>query len=225
MVRGWFTADLLGLLDRPKSSDRRPLKIAQPWTLHQEPASFPYPLLTAPTDHEPYDLLFSVLESLSLSYVMVGQSNNLDALRPYIILRDFGMTLGGDVNVLRYAAPNPLLAKWIRDGSLVSEFEDQVKNESILRNGLKSTMRNSLVAVSDANSAAADRKHALISEINELITEILVSEKTYWNNVALNKNQLNESPFWPTMLNTSSHPRILINALESLKLGIESFKN
>jgi hypothetical protein len=222
MVRGWFTADLLGLLDCPKSIEKRPVRISQPWSLHQEPASFPDPLLTAPEDHEPLDMLAAVLEALSLAYVMVGQSNNLNALRPYIALRDFGMTLGGDKNVLRYANPNPLIATWITEGTVVSKLEGQEKDETALRVGLKSTMRDTLINVSD--SSPVERKSALIGEINRIITEILVAENSYWTEVQTNKNKLNESPYWPTLLNTSNHPRIVINALTSLKTGIEKFK-
>lgn len=225
MVRGWFTASLLGLLDCPKSNEKRPVRISQPWSLFQEPANFPDPLLTAPEDHEPLDMLAAVLEALSLAYVMVGQSNNLTPLRPYIALRDFGMTLGGDKNVLRYASPNPLIAAWIRDGKLTSVIEDQAKDELALRIGLKSTMKESLVKVSGSESNRDDRKNALLVEINQIITDILVREKSYWLEVSTNRNKLNESPYWPTILNTSGQPRIVINALNSLKQSIEKFKD
>jgi hypothetical protein len=224
MTRGWFTADFLGLLDCPDSSEQKAIRIAQPWSLPREPLNFPYPLLTAPTDHQPLDRLFSVLESLALSYVMVGQVNNLNPLRPYILLRDFGMTQGGDENVLRYAAPNPLIASWIKEGKLFSKFDGQEKDESALRNGLHSKMHESLVAVSGLDHSAETRKATLIQVIDGTLIEILEGERQYWNDVSLNRNQLNESPYWPTFLNSSTQPRILINALESLKQGISSLK-
>ena len=224
MTRGWFTADFLGLLECPNSSDQRPMRIAQPWSLPREPLSFPYPLLTAPTDHQPLDRLFSVLESLALSYVMVGQANNLNPLRPYIVLRDFGMTQGGDENVLRYQAPNPLITSWIKEGKLLSKFDGQEKDESALRNGLNSKMDESLLAVSGLDHSAETRKAAFIQLIDKNIIEILEGERNYWNSVSLNRNQLNESPYWPSFLNSSSQPRVLINSLESLKQGISSLK-
>jgi hypothetical protein len=86
MTRGWYTAGLMGLLDRTQESTRisdGKGNISQ----------FPYPMLT-PSAHTD-DHLPRVLESLPIAYLEVGLNSALTPLRPYRVLRDLGRSADG----------------------------------------------------------------------------------------------------------------------------------
>ena len=106
LVRGWFTARILGLLD-PSGADGTIL-IARDDRI---PVAFPNPSLS-PT--HPNDRLGPVLEALGLAYVEVASRRSLEPLEAYIRLLDLGKS--GDDGILYYDSLNPRLAQWIESG-------------------------------------------------------------------------------------------------------------
>jgi len=227
MIRGWFTGRLLGLIDVPRNGDRRETRIAQPWSLEETPASFPYPFLTNPAQGHAGDELFAVLESLSLAFVGVSQANNLLPLRPYIVLRDMGSMLDNSNRVLAYETPNPLLECWIRNGNIRAQFatpngQTREKEDSVIRKGLESALHDKFQAVVGASPEM--RKEAVISLVNDVLKDYSTKGDTYWDKTTLNRGQLNSPPFWPSLRTTSSEPDLVRRALISLKLGVENLE-
>ena len=106
LVRGWFTARILGLLD-PSGADGAIL-IARD---DRSPVAFPNPSLS-PT--HPQDRLGPVLEALGLAYVEVAERGSLEPLEAYVRLRDLGKS--GDGGILHYDSLNARLASWIESG-------------------------------------------------------------------------------------------------------------
>jgi len=106
MVRGWYTAQMLGRVDSTQDS----FEIFS--THKQAPVAFPSPLLSAPRADGPRDYLAQVLESLPLAYVEVSRVGALDPLDAYIELRELGRSVpGGDL--FTYESVNPALSGWI----------------------------------------------------------------------------------------------------------------
>jgi hypothetical protein len=224
MTRGWITADCLGLLETNDHDSKLPYKISQPWVLSKEPAAFPFPMLSSPADSEPLDKLCAALEALAIAYVEVGEHNNLQPLSAYISLREFGSTKGGAKSIMVYQEPNPLLLNWLRSGVLSSKFEGQEKSESDIKYGLNSKMNDRLQRVSGPEFSIEERKSAFIEEIDALLETMRGKELQYWNQASLDKNQLNNPPYWPTLMSTTGKPKIITNALESLKQGVSNAK-
>ncbi|WP_419918447.1 tubulin-like doman-containing protein [Candidatus Poriferisocius sp.] len=106
LVRGWFTAQVLGLLDTdgPDGS----IQIARDG---KSPTTFPNPLLS-PIKRG--DRLGPLLESLSLAYVETAASATLEPLESYVSLLELGRS--GDGGVLHYDNVNRRLAEWIETG-------------------------------------------------------------------------------------------------------------
>ncbi len=107
LVRGWFTAGILGLLDT--SADDGTILIARGGG--RDPAGFPNPSLS-PIRRA--DRLGPVLEALGLAYVEVAERQGLEPLQPYVALRNLGTSADGAI--LRYDTLNPRLARWIETG-------------------------------------------------------------------------------------------------------------
>lgn len=114
MTRGWFTALMLGRLDR---EERR---IAA----REGVVAFPDVLLREPANER--DLLPVVLESLGLAYAEVVRMHDLAPLGAYIALRDLGCQPGlNDYKVAGlYENLNEELAEWIRSGKLTDAIAD-----------------------------------------------------------------------------------------------------
>ncbi len=106
LVRGWFTARILGLLD-PSGADGTIL-IARG---DRSPVAFPNPSLS-PT--HPQDRLGPVLEALGLAYVEVAERGSLEPLEAYVRLLDLGKSGGG--GILHYDSLNARLVSWIESG-------------------------------------------------------------------------------------------------------------
>jgi hypothetical protein len=225
MVRGWFTGRILGLIDVPRNGQNRAVKIAQPWSLDKAPASFPYPMLTTPTESYAGDELFAVLESLSLAYVMVGQQNNLVPLLPYIVLRDLGTMRDGSERILHYDSANPIIRNWISTGQVSAEFgENKVKNEETMRLGLDSKINERLVTVSGPEHSADARKTALVDLLTDVLKSYGEDGEAYWDSVSLNRSALSHPPYWPAIRNTSDTPDIIVRSIESLLSGIQQVR-
>ena len=117
LVRGWFTARMLGLLD-PAGADGATL-IARDG---RSPASFPNPSLSPAHGR---DRLGPILESLGLAYVEVAERGSLEPLEAYVRLLDLGTS--GSGGILHYDSLNPQLAAWIESGRLdPSSFNGKV---------------------------------------------------------------------------------------------------
>jgi hypothetical protein len=223
MIRGWFTGRILGLIDVARGGESRPTRIAQPWTLDNSPAAFPYPFLTPPADGHAGDELFAVLESLSIAYIEVSQANNLLPLRPYIVMRDMGSMKDGSNRLLSYDRPNPLITSWITDGSISSRFTTETgdtrnKNDEAIRRGLSSEILPGLAQVSATDIAT--RKTAFLKIIDETIERYSLDSAQYWDQAERNRSSLNAPPYWPSIRTTSSDPDLVGRALKSLRIGV-----
>ena len=108
LVRGWFTARILGLLD-PGGIDGT-IRIARDG---RSPVTFPNPLLS-PTRSD--DRLGPVLEALGLAYVEAAERGSLEPLEAYVRLLELGKS--GDGGILHYDSLNARLARWIESGRL-----------------------------------------------------------------------------------------------------------
>ncbi len=106
LVRGWFTARILGLLD-PSGADGTIL-IARD---DRSPVAFPNPPLS-PTHRQ--DRLGPVLEALGLAYVEVAERGSPEPLEAYVRLLELGKS--GDGGILHYDSLNRRLARWIESG-------------------------------------------------------------------------------------------------------------
>jgi hypothetical protein len=106
LVRGWFTARLLGLLD-PAGADGAILVARD----GKSPVAFPNPSLSPAHGR---DRLGPTLESLGLAYVEVAERGSLEPLEAYVRLLDLGTS--GTGGILHYDSLNPQLARWIESG-------------------------------------------------------------------------------------------------------------
>lgn len=106
LIRGWFTARILGLLD-PAGIDE-PIRIARDG---RNPVTFPHPPLS-PASRD--DRLGPVLEALGLAYVEVAERGSLEPLEAYVRLLELGTS--GDGGILHYDSLNSRLAEWIESG-------------------------------------------------------------------------------------------------------------
>ena len=113
MVRGWFTASMLGQI----TFDNLGVKIFLPNPVggNGKWVSFPNPLL-APGITAPHDYLPLVLESLPLAFVDVAVDARITPMEPYKRLRAIGTSGGGGLE--SYESLNTELKNWIETGVL-----------------------------------------------------------------------------------------------------------
>lgn len=111
MIRGWFTARLLGELSFD-DDDREVMRIWDPSM--DRLVDFPYPLLGPPVFEDP-ERLPAILESLPLAMIEFAErSTDGDmALAPYWRLRDLGTDARGAMD---YERANPAIESWIARG-------------------------------------------------------------------------------------------------------------
>ncbi|MBD9697904.1 hypothetical protein IGS67_00105 [Flavimobilis sp. GY10621] len=111
MIRGWFTAAVLGQLMIDESTNRVgvfvPTETGAPGTT----VDFPHPFLSADAP-QAYDRLPVVLISVLLAMVEVNTMASLDPMKPYARLRDLGRS-GKDGGLENYTAANDELAAWV----------------------------------------------------------------------------------------------------------------
>lgn len=112
LVRGWFTARILGRLDATAADGR--IMIARDG---KSPATFPHPSLPTPATPpgQSADRLGPVLEALALAYLSVSERGDLEPLEPYVQLLELGMS--GDSGILYYDRLNVRLASWLESGA------------------------------------------------------------------------------------------------------------
>jgi hypothetical protein len=181
MVRGWFTAQLLGLIDvskKPYSIYQDPLS-----ALPNEVASFPDVFLSASAQSK--DQLPLVLEALSLAYAEVGNQGNLSPLRSYIALRDYGrMDPQQTPEMLSYELCNPVLQHWIDHGTVPQE--SKLTGYKGVREEIKA-------------STKAER----VEKAQNFLEVIAKDYSTLWEahlpQIAINPAKMSHSPYWPEL--------------------------
>jgi hypothetical protein len=112
MVRGFFTASLLGQLDLTETSAAIfvPSESGGPGRM----VNFPTPLL-APHPPRSYDYLPVILKSALLAMVDVNTKASLEPMLPYVRLRELGRS-GNRGQFEDYDAPAPELEAWVLEG-------------------------------------------------------------------------------------------------------------
>ena len=122
MIRGWFTGRLLGRIRVEPSGicvNRE----------SEGKAYFPDHMLSAARSKQ--DALARILESLALAYVEVCRVGKLNALHPYIELRELGRSWH-DASVYRYESLSPALSAWVETGEFPHAIaEPFLKNEGL----------------------------------------------------------------------------------------------
>ncbi len=119
MVRGWFTASMLGQIDFDGMAVR--IFVPNPAGGSGSWHSFPRPLL-ADGIKANHDYLPLALESLPLAFVEIAVDAKLAPITPYHRLRAFGTSGGGGLET--YDSLNAELATWIAEGRLPSGAPD-----------------------------------------------------------------------------------------------------
>jgi hypothetical protein len=111
MIRGFFTARMLGLIEY----DGSPIKIKTP---DGHTTSFPDPLIRDWTDGK--DLLPVLLESLPLAMIEVERIGTMKPLKAYNALRDYGWRGGATMStgILEYPTITDALREWIETGNV-----------------------------------------------------------------------------------------------------------
>lgn len=170
MVRGWFTAGMLGLMD--PSAAGGAILIAR--GDGQSPVAFPRQSLS-PTS--PADRLGPVLEALGLAYVEVAERQSLEPLQAYVALRDLGGA--GGSGILYYDTLNRRLAQWIETG---------VPDPDALT-GMNPPH------LSQATSFA-DRRSALIAALEEVALGYRDDYKALSDEWDRNHGKLSTAPLW-----------------------------
>ncbi len=111
MVRGWFTARVLGQLQL--EDDRASIFVPSEAGAAGKFVDFPSPFLSVDTPHD-HDYLPVVLISILLALVEVNTMQSLSPVMPYARLRDLGRD-GRDGGFARYAWAGKELEAWILD--------------------------------------------------------------------------------------------------------------
>ncbi len=142
MIRGWFTARILGLIDTG----------ADPWTIVLHPrddprsVAFPAVHLSGPPRYA-FDELPHALESISIAMLDVAATESLAPLDAYRALRDLGMSSSPDGEVHRYPKLSPVLEWWIGTGEVLGDGEapDVALHPAIASAEDPSTRREALI--------------------------------------------------------------------------------
>jgi hypothetical protein len=181
MLRGWFTARLLGLVD--VSTDQ--FSILRPQGHDRTQANFPEHFLSP---HEQWgDMPAVILESLGLAFVEVCRRDDLKSLDAYIALRDIGREgKGGGDQLLRYSEVSSLISEWIFDGV--------VKLES------GAELFASVLPPSKPGEGPAERKTVILDILeNELFAGYAKRKADYDRETSLNANLRSLTPLWPSL--------------------------
>jgi hypothetical protein len=181
MLRGWFTANMLGLIDSTGSSFR----ILQPRGINPQAAKFP-DFFLSPLEQWG-DIPAVVLESLGLAYVEVCRADNLRSLDAYIALRNAGQEGDGTGDqILRYSDASHLLVSWIFDGKIA------------LQSG--ATLFKSALSEEAQNSGPVERKAAILNILeNVLLKKYAALKVKYDQDTELDPNLRSLTPLWPSL--------------------------
>ena len=178
MLRGWFTAEALGLL---AVNGTRTSIVHSPAGESPKKVSFPYPPLEPAQDDDGWDRVVTLLESLATVMPEVGRTQQLTPFRPYIALRDLGMSDPEKGAVLKYSVINPVLRAWIEEGHVASE---EVTG---------ATPIPELAGL----AAPTERIDALIARFEGLRRDLERDHKEYLRATRENRSLLSEPPLWP----------------------------
>ncbi len=170
LVRGWFTAGMLGLLDA--SADDGTILIARggAWT----PARFPNPTLSK---IRRADRLGPVLEALGLAYVEVAERQSLEPLQAYVALRDLGTSADG--GILRYDTLNGRLARWIETGGPDPDALAEMNPPHLSQ-----------------AATFADRRTVLVAALDEVASDYRDDYETLSEAWDRNHGRLSTAPLW-----------------------------
>jgi len=114
MVRGWFSARVLGQLrlEADRAAIFAPTEAGAPGDF----VDFPSPFLSADSPHN-HDYLPVVLISILLALIEVNTRQSLDSVLPYVRLRDLGRD-GRDGGYAQYTWAGSDLEAWIVEGAV-----------------------------------------------------------------------------------------------------------
>jgi hypothetical protein len=133
MIRGWYVASFMGLLDRSKGTKEHIIRIATgPEGIFQ----FPTPFLSSSGDMD--DHLALVLESLAIAYVECSVVGSLSPLRAYQQLRDLGKN--GDGSMYEYNSTGAVFSEFLKTGlspDCISGVKIKVTGNSFLERAEK----------------------------------------------------------------------------------------
>jgi len=181
MLRGWFTAEALGLLEVDGAVVRT---VRDPSGLTPRRVAFPAPTLTQVSleDDGHLDRPAVLLESIALAYLELIRTASLGSLDAYAALRDHGMSEPGHSSaVLRYDRPNPVLQAWIQTGEVAGSDE----------------LGGRVAPVLAEASTPAERAARLVERFRSIQRDIDKRLATYNEESRLRPARLSEPPQWP----------------------------
>jgi hypothetical protein len=178
MLRGWFTAEALGLLS---FNGTRTSIVHSPAGDSPKKVSFPHPPLEPAQDDDGWDRVVTLLESLATVMPEVARTQQLTPFRPYNALRDLGMSDPEKGAVLKYSTLNPVLRVWIEEGRVESQ---EVTGSAPLPELARLT-------------TATERMDALVARFEGLRVDLERDHKEYLRATRENRSLLSEPPLWP----------------------------
>lgn len=189
MLRGWFTAEALGLLT---FDDARTRIVHGADGDSPRVVSFPHPLLEPAEDGDRWDRVVTVLESLSLVMPEVSRTTSIDPFKPYTALRDLGKSDPTQERVLAYRTVNPVLRRWVETGEVASH---EITG---------ATPVDGLASLPDAGQ----RRTALIERLEALRRDLAREHREYLRATREKASKLSEAPLWPGLV-TELHVALL----------------
>lgn len=189
MLRGWFTAEALGLLT---FDDARTRIVHGADGDSPRVVSFPHPLLEPAEDGDRWDRVVTVLESLSLVMPEVSRTTSIDPFKPYTALRDLGKSDPTQERVLAYRTVNPVLRRWVETGEVASH---EITG---------ATPVDGLASLLDAGQ----RRTALIERLEALRRDLAREHREYLRATREKASKLSEAPLWPGLV-TELHVALL----------------
>ena len=188
MIRGWFTARLLGLLKVEAAA----VIIADAEEV-EKVLYFPRRFLSSP--RSPHDTLAQVLESLALAYVEVSRAGKIEPLKPYIALRDLGRTSPGS-EIYSYEKLSPALSAWIDTGELPGTIA-----KPFLAMNLQSTAGSNDTGSyglygNDSDDARRERVAHLKALLKKTITSYHKLHDEHLHKMKASRTTISKAPLW-----------------------------
>ena len=207
MVRGWFTAKLLGLVKVTSDGQRtRRIEVVRD-VYDREPRWVAFPDVTLSESAESRDQLVLALESLPLAYAAVGTVSSLSPLAPYQALRDLG-TAGepSELAVLySYEECNTVLRDWVLSGTA-----GNVKQ------------LHGVVAINEISSAGDSfdgRRDGIVSFLEAQIQKYMDDYEAYVHKVGNDPSRMVRPPLWPALKDE------IVLALNQIKRAVSDLES